>query len=195
MASTRNEDRVLLCVHYVYYLVDPASNELLYVGRSTSPKVRLAHHERRLGCALAIDYLQRFTDLAAACCAERDAIRELKPRFNLRVASSPGHLGFKGTQRSRDAVSARMQQHWSDPANRAAVSIQFKGVPKTKQHAEKISAALKGRTYSAERRANIAKGLKGKLLGVPKSPEHRAKLAEALARGRETIKRNRHAAG
>lgn len=91
-------------------------------------------------------------------------------------------------------------------ANKAKQTSKFfnaEGVPKTRQHKEKISAALRGTSKSQSHRLNLSLSKRGKtasescrlaqiaaVKGKPKSEEHKRKLAEA-SRGRKLGKESK----
>lgn len=184
--------KILLAVrHGVYYLVCPDSGQLLYIGRSQKPRMRVKDHQRRLGRSLALECIRWFSSLEEASAAELEAIRIERPPLNQRMVSSPGYLGHRPNAASRAKHSASMIEHYKDPAQRARRGDWKRGTPHSEEHKARISAALQGQVFTEARCENISKALKGKLKGVPKTPEHRAKLVAALARGRETMKQRR----
>lgn len=62
------------------------------------------------------------------------------------------------------------------------------GRPKSPEHRARLSAAARGRTASAETRANLSKARRG----VPKSDAHRAAISAALTGKLKTLEVNYH---
>jgi hypothetical protein len=88
----------LLKEHYVYHLLH--RKNVVYVGRSTQPKVRRTIFERKHGFRPE-QVVHGPYALKTAQQLEKDAIRLLRPKFNKYVASSPSNLGQAQCQQNR----------------------------------------------------------------------------------------------
>ena len=180
-------------IHYVYFLHDEKTNELLYVGRSVVPKERKRHHEKRLGIKMVFGCNMRFDDFEKAACMERRKIMELQPRFNQVVHSAKGTLGFKYSDAARAEMSAARKGRIPSEEARRNMSIAQTGrkmspeaIEKTRQaHLGKVvpqhvrdahSARLKGRKLTPAHAAAIGNAHRG----MVQSDETRAKIANAL---------------
>lgn len=134
---------------FVYYLHEAATNELLYIGRSSQPEGRRQSFERKLGRPVVFGPFQRFSDFEKACRAELLAIAEHWPPYNKYLTSSRGSFG-----------AARQQSE----ATKLKISKTKRGVPNPK---------LKGRVFSEESRKKMSESAKGKKL----SEATRAKMS------------------
>lgn len=91
--------------HCVYHIFD--KNELIYVGRSINPRLRLQVIQRKTqNYTLTQKIVLLTTDFELAADAERSDIRRLKPRLNKHVVSSRGMLG--ASEQSKAKTSASM---------------------------------------------------------------------------------------
>lgn len=89
--------------HWVYRLYD--GDELIYVGRTVNLAQRIGVFQRRTGIITGGRYYP-FKKLADAQAEELRLIRKYRPRFNVRVASSPTRLGQKHTEDAKRAIAA-----------------------------------------------------------------------------------------
>jgi hypothetical protein len=76
--------------------------------------------------------------------------------------------------RSLEAVYARMSALGLD------IRRVIRRAPNSPEHRAAVSRSMKGKRYSAERRAAIGAGVRGALTGTRKSSEHRAALSASL---------------
>lgn len=129
--------------HYVYYLFSP-QGVLLYIGRTHDVRRRHYQFEKRTGIKTELGWCQRFTHLAEACVAEKEAITKHAPPYNQRIQSSPSSSGipcslkqrshlsqlFKGSSKTktidRSDLSIALKSYWNDDSrvltHRAALS-------------------------------------------------------------------------
>jgi hypothetical protein len=91
-------------MHFVYYLLCAATGELLYIGRSHSPKGRKAAFERRTKKNTVFGMQQRHSRLEDACQAELKAIAKHNPPYNLYLASSPARSGKTNSVEHNEAI-------------------------------------------------------------------------------------------
>lgn len=159
MRSRDSRAPVLLAVemHYVYYLIDVVTNDLLYIGRTNNPQTRIRAFEIRTGLKVRFGLHQRFRDFNRAAEAELAAIRKHRPPYNHRAISSRGMLGLLG--RGTGPRGPMPQEH------REAIQRTQTGKKKSPEHRQKISEALKGHP--------------GHMLGRKHSEESRAKISAA----------------
>lgn len=101
-------------IHYVYHL--SVDKEIVYVGRSILPKVRQGVFARKYGVETCREEFGPFL-FATAAIKEIEDIKNLKPRFNKYLASSPTRLGYTNSI-----------------AHNSAISKALSGVPKSKEH-------------------------------------------------------------
>lgn len=143
--------------HYVYYILDPSTRDLLYVGRSTDPHRRLVDFQRKHKRPAMLGFVLRFQTLDEAQAAELSAIKRHRPQLNRHWVSSPGALGH------RNALGYRH----------------------TAEAIERIRASATGRRQSPETcrlKSEIQKGDKAYWFGKKMSPETRAKMSEGMRR-------------
>lgn len=140
---------------YVYYLSDPESGELLYIGRSKDPEVRLKAHIRRFGRPLVMRFARRCETLREARWLELDEIRAHWPPLNKTATSSPGNEGNRASPETRAKMSASHKKAWREKT-RTLPAPEVARRPKTPEHRERIRQALVGRPHSEERRLNIS---------------------------------------
>ena len=164
--------------HQVYYLLAPATERILYIGRTCNLPERLRHFGRRTGLSFTVGISQRFTDLGKASEAELLAIDRHGPPLNRQRISSPGCFGmnFKLSQETKARMSEASAGRPKSDAHRQSMCK-----PKSPEHAANIGKARLGQRHSPEQRALSASyGMLGKKL----SPE-------AIARRTATRKANR----
>ena len=154
---------------YVYYLLDPQSSELLYVGRSHKPHQRKDSFNRKYGLAATLGFSQRFASFPDACLAELQAIAKHRPKFNKRVASSPGHFGTSFSL-----------------AHRSKISKSLMGRPVSAQTREKLRALFSGRPVSEEERSRL-RLIAGNSLGRKRTEQARQNMSLAAHARREKM--------
>ena len=150
--------------YYVYYLLDPTDEKLLYVGRSHKPTVRQNAFRRRTGLRTILGVCQRYSDFGSACKAELTAIRKHCPPFNKSVQSSSGRFGKTGATIS--------------DGHRQRLSQVHKGKIVSEETKAKVRASLTGKHPTLETRAKIAAAN----LGKKQSPETVAKRLASIMR-------------
>jgi len=91
-----------MSTHYVYYLHDPTSLDLLYIGRSNNPASRQKDFVRLHGIQVLLGICQRHSSLEAASAAELVAIAKHWPPFNKHLVSVPGGFHCKGKPKSEE---------------------------------------------------------------------------------------------
>lgn len=94
--------------HYVYWLYDAVTNELLYIGRSHEPDRRKRDFERLYERSTVCPLRNRFEQFEDAQAHELAMIRKHRPPYNKRIASSPASLG-KTRPPTSDATRAKMR--------------------------------------------------------------------------------------
>ena len=99
--------------------------------------------------------------------------------------------GRKASEETKVKMSVSHKKFYEEhPEHKEKISTALKGRTFSEEHKEKISTALKGRTFSEEHKKRLSEALKGnpKLLGhksPPRSDEWRRKQSEAH-KGKET---------
>lgn len=189
------------------YLITNTVNGRRYVGSATSFKKRWRLHEVQLQEGRHHSrYLQRawnkygagaFTFRPIIYCAKHDlimyeqaAMDALKPEYNI-VPTAGSMLGYRHTEETRKKMSIARRRNPSSPRkgmkhteeSRRKISESRKGKGLGRRPPEtggKISAALKGRTLSEDRKKQIS----AKLMGHKQSQETIEKRAKKL-RGRK----------
>ena len=138
---------------YVYYILN--EDDLVYVGRSSTPKKRLNAFKRKTGLNKAsLGIPQRFKTLEEACQAELKAIAKHWPPYNKILTSSPGAHG--------PAQSARLSSRvWSE-TSKAKVGASSKGrnvggcgYTHSSETREIMRQKATGRVYSEKARVNM----------------------------------------
>lgn len=131
-------------MHFVYYLLDPETKDLLYIGRSNRPLHRLYSFIKKKGRKAELGLCQRYSDFIEASKAELRAINRHWPPYNKQLISSLGNLGQK-------PLLGRVQT----PEHRAKISAGGKGRPVSQETRNKIRLKLIGHLVSPETRAKI----------------------------------------
>lgn len=152
--------------YYVYYLLDPGTGDLLYIGRSHRPRTRQLYFEKRTGLSTVLGVSQRFSSFEEACAAELKAITRHHPPWNKSVQSSNGRYGHKG--------------HRISDWHKNQISLTNRARVLTPEHKLRISASLRGKTLGPETRAKIAAAN----IGKKQSPETIAKRLASIAANR-----------
>ena len=164
-----------MTTHYVYRLFDPATNALLYIGRSLHPDRRQRAFTKRTGITVTLGKLEAFDGFEAAKHGELKAIAENWPPYNRKLQSSRGNLGIVPSAEHRQKVSEANKGRKMTETQRADYSRRFKGKVVSAETRAKLSASKMGQKPTDEARKNMSLAGKGK----PKSAEHRAKIAAA----------------
>jgi NUMOD3 motif len=146
-------------MHFVYYLLEPTTGQLLYIGCSTDPKSRVNAHRIRLKRPLILSPLmQRFRDRGLACAAELAAIVRHAPPLNKVLHSGPGSLGIKHSAEFCKKVSQACKGRRVSDELKLQLSVLRLGRKHTEEAKANMSAAqlaLKKR-YGPETKAKIA---------------------------------------
>lgn len=124
--------------HRVYYLFDPETDQLLYIGRTCNLRERLRYFKKRTGISPVLGVCQRFTDFDEACAAELRAIENHHPKLNRRMISTRGFLGkhtMLGVPKTRE-TRMRMRKPKSEE-HRASMRK-----PKSPEHKAKLQQAI-----------------------------------------------------
>lgn len=171
------------------YAIRHVDTNRLYIGSSITIKRRWAQHRYRLKTRQHHSrFLQRAWDKYGPSsfeftvlhqCSEEDLLTceqfyldALRPKFNT-VETAGTNVGFKMSPEQCEEIGKR-----------------FRGIPKTAQHRDKISKALKGsrgsyghqgRRHSDEARRKMSNAKKGQTY-PPRSLEHRQRLSESVRR-------------
>lgn len=164
---------------YVYYLLDPETLELLYIGRSGKPALRKIAFEKRTGLKVIFGAPQRFSSFDRSCVAELKAILRHQPPYNVKLISSNGRQGHHCSPEYREKLSLALKgrvgtmtgKHHS-PETRAKISNSNKG----------RAGTMLGVKFTAEHKAKISAGNKGKTgwaKGTVQKPEHTEKIRQA----------------
>ena len=187
----------------IYALVDPTSNKVRYIGKSTVGLSRPRAHLRlalagekghkanwiRSLCDSGFDYrIVALEELATPdLCNEREIAwiaygRQAGWPLTNATDGGDGVSSNSWTDEMRAKISKAQSGKVLSPAQYRALMDSLVGVPKSGEHRRKISAALKSREWSEEeieaKRAS-ARSRKGRW---KPSPGHLAKLAAANAR-------------
>ena len=152
--------------YFVYYLLDPVTKDLLYIGRSNRPSVRQRAFHSKTGLSTELGPCQRFSDFDSACQAELRAIKKHLPPFNKSVQSSKGRYGKTGIPIT----------DW----HRKRLSEAHTGKVVSEETRSKQRSAMLGRKLSPETKAKVAAAN----LGKKQSPETISKRMAAIARTR-----------
>lgn len=187
----------------IYGLVDPRTNLLRYVGRSTSGLSRPATHwcPSRLrakgsthranwirsvlaaGSVPKIVVLETLSSAEGLNEAERKWIRHWKSKgadLTNATEGSEGIVGWRHSSETREKIRVAGLGRRMSPKNRAAISAAVTGRVVSEETRAKLSAALSGslRPKTAEHRAKLSAAQKGRVF----STEHLAKLSFASQR-------------
>lgn len=156
-----------LQVYYVYYLHNERG-QLLYIGRSHAPVGRRDAFQRKHKIQVMLGICQRFTDFDRACDAERMAITNHRPPFNVKVMSSHGMLGQKHSAETRAKIGeAHAGKTQSEAAKKkmseAAMGrpSPFKGRKQTAEAKAHLSKIATGRKHSEESKKKMSASRKG----------------------------------
>ena len=125
-------------MHLVYYLLDPESCDVIYIGRTCNFAERLRYFTKRTGIKPLVGLPQRFTDFEKACQAEINAIQKHKPKMNIRVISTKGNLGNHSTLGipKSEATKQKMRKPKSEETKAKMRK------PKSKEHSRKLAQVL-----------------------------------------------------
>lgn len=123
------DSRLSGALHKVYYLLDAATEELLYIGRSPHPQQRLYRFRAKHGREVTLGLCQRYRSFAAAQEAERAAIKKHAPPFNKKVMSATGMLGKTQTAETRAKIQSALIGGRRSDQTRQRVSQARKGRP------------------------------------------------------------------
>jgi group I intron endonuclease len=185
----------------IYRIVNTVSGRT-YLGSSVRVQSRLSIHKRNLqlgvhvNCHLQASWVKHGADAftfeyLTSCDPANLMAREQQfidaylehgmPLYNQKPsAGTHRHLHFQHSPEAKMKMSKakKGQSHGPRPlAVRMRISLTKKGVPRPPTSPEvqaKMTAALKGRIFSAEHRNNLSRALKGK----PLSAEHREKIRQ-----------------
>lgn len=195
---------------YVYYLLDPETLELLYIGRSHRPQVRCNAFKSKYGIDCVIGISQRFSDFERACKAEVMAIKKHWPPYNKHLVSSKGRFGLTGftfthspeTKNLISLAGVGRKQSEETIAKRIATrrgSDNFrKGIPAKPEHVAKRAAALTGHITSEQTKRKISKAQAGRkvseterqrLASIAKNRLGRKCSAETIAKMKQSALR------
>ncbi len=152
------------------YLITNKENGMRYVGAtSTSLEKRWHGHvclskrtKSVLGAAIVAYGRDAFTIEPLAICYGREELAETERLLTAALKTFEPHgynrkLGHKHSDGTKEAMLGRVPWQKGKPSA-------MKGVPRTKKTRKKISAALKGRTPSAEAIANMAAAKTGAII-------------------------------
>lgn len=177
---------------YVYYLLDPVSLDLLYIGRTNDLPARLRSFQAKHGLLVKSGIPQRFTDFERACQAELEAIRRYKPPFNKNEVSSAGRYGQLHSEASKKKMKTSLEGRDSGASRRGSknseehrAKIKAGSVNQEGWYRVKVSASLKGRKMGEVTKEKLRQANLGKTI----SPEVRAKIKASVTK----TKREQHA--
>lgn len=162
---------------YVYYLLDPESRDILYVGRSTTPLRRLWAFKRKHQKEVVFGFHQRHSDFGRACQAELSAITKHRPVFNKKLISTRGSIGCARDEAYRQKLSAALKGRRGSMTGRTHSAETRKKISESN-----IGKFMPSYVMSEERKAKIGAANKGKLSwakGRKQSPEHTAAIKQA----------------
>lgn len=163
-------------MHYVYYLLDPDTLELLYIGRSNNPKHRLFAFRKKKQRDAILGVCQRYSDFERACKAELRAIAKHWPPYNKSLISSLGKLG------QSTGVGYKLSEEHKAKIARAGM-----GRALSEEAKESIRRKLKGHVVSEATRKKIGDANRGRKM-PPKSPELRKRLSIATTEHYQRLK-------
>ncbi len=148
-------------MYYVYYLLDPTTGNILYIGRSSNPRSRHVAFSRRTGITTVQGLMQRYSDFTASCFAEHFAIAKHKPPFNKIPISSTGFLNQRHPEEAKEPISKKNKGHPTPPEMRAKISAALLGRPPTKgmtgkKHKPETIQLLRGKAISEETRKRMS---------------------------------------
>ena len=187
---------------YIYNLIDPRTDEVRYVGKTTHPERRLRRHIVAEGTTPCHDWLSQLRRLGL--CPEMKILEETKAddwaereRFwiaNLRETGCKltnvsvggyGALGVSPSPETRRRISESITRAWQDnprsisSEHLAALVNGRKATPQPAETRAKIGQANKGSVRSEETRRRISEAKRGHKLGPP-SMATRKKISRAL---------------
>ena len=119
--------------HFVYWLFDPQTEELLYIGRSHEPDRRKRDFERLYQRKTHSGLSNRYSRIEDAQVHEFQMIKKWMPPYNKRVASSPASFGKKREPASQET--------------RAKMRAAKLGKKLTEEHKQKIGQAGLGNKH------------------------------------------------
>jgi hypothetical protein len=160
-------------MHYVYYLLDPESLDLLYIGRSSTPIKRRLAFIQKYGIPVIFGTAQRHADFEAACKAELRAIESHQPKYNKNLVSSPGMYGKAGTVHFQHTEEAKRK-----------IGAHFKNKQVSPEQANRLRMSCYNRLGSHQSLKTIDKRRQA-LLGQKRSEETKAKLRATWARRKQ----------
>jgi predicted GIY-YIG superfamily endonuclease len=151
--------------YYVYYLLDPETQDLLYIGRSNNTKQRQSAFFCKNKRVTTLGISQRFQTFSEACEAELLAIEKHRPVYNKNLVSSVGHFGKPLTESTKQKLRTAMLGRSLSAATKKKMSTAKEGqIPHNK-----------GKTLDTEGRAKLSKAH----LGRPLSEAHKKSLSLA----------------
>lgn len=185
---------------YVYYLLDPETKCILYIGRTNDVSARVRAFVAKYQISVKLGLCQRHSGFEGACAAELKAIAEHCPFYNKNLVSSLGNYGRKHTEESKQLMRTALVG--KSPTRAGAVNSEqhrariAKGSKnKTEEYRRKLSIALTGRKLTEETKAKLRKANLGKkyseeskekkrnaMLGRRCSPETILKMKQAAQR-------------
>lgn len=167
----------------IYGLVDPRTDEVRYIGQSSSGLIRplnhgtpsslqcrrhSAHWLRSLGDAglhygvRILEELSSRDDLDKAEIRWIAAARAAGWSLTNHNDGGGGNRGWKASAETKAKMSTSGKRRMADPAERAKVSAASKGRPVTAAQRAKISATLMGHTFTQATKDKIAATLRAK---------------------------------
>jgi hypothetical protein len=145
--------------HFVYYLYT-AEGELVYVGRSAKPRVRLKCAEGRYGMRLGM-HVSTPLSLEEALEKEVSDIKKFSPRLNKYITNQGGKVGMVHSRTTR---------------------LKLSRVPRTEEWKSRITEAAKERCIThAELQALKVAAMNVAVRGKKQTPTHVAKRTNGLS--------------
>ncbi len=186
----------------IYVLIDPRDGEIRYVGKTKSPKKRLAGHLKEKDGSHRDHWISKLQRMGLV--PRMQVMQEVPETFGSEAEIYwIAYFRATGCRLTNSTDGGEGNSGWTmSDEQKAQVSRVHKGKTISPEHRAIVSKATterweqwrtNGRYLSPEARANISAAQRGKRMsdesrrkqsqqrkGVPKSPEHRAALAAHL---------------
>jgi hypothetical protein len=180
----------------IYGLVDPRTNLVRYVGRSSSgirrprsyvtasQRSKKSHRNDWVGSLLAAGLMYEIAVLET--CAAETELNDCEQWWIAYGRSCGWHLanhtdggdgmsGFKHDEDTKQRLSEKLKARRLSPEHKAKIGAAHKGRTYSEETLAKMSASGKVKVFTSEHRANASKAMTGRVF----SDEHKAKIGAA----------------